>query len=133
MIRRPPSSTRTDTLFPYTTLFRSYLDVAEMPVAGGQGGISMHGDAMERLCRRGRRKTDGQQEEDKAQHGSSFRKRSFDSQQNNARRKPNQPRPNCGYVAPISRNIEKSGGGGMDIDTVAERKSTRLNYRHKCE
>src|SRR3546814_2725174 len=24
MIRRPPSSTRTDTLFPYTTLFRSY-------------------------------------------------------------------------------------------------------------
>src|SRR3546814_18917298 len=26
MIRRPPRSTRTDTLFPYTPLFRSYLD-----------------------------------------------------------------------------------------------------------
>src|SRR3546814_17267177 len=26
MIRRPPRSTRTDTLFPYTTLFRSVLD-----------------------------------------------------------------------------------------------------------
>src|SRR3546814_14304021 len=25
MLRRPPSSTRTDTLFPYTTLFRSVL------------------------------------------------------------------------------------------------------------
>src|SRR3546814_9978090 len=25
MIRRPPGSTRTDTLFPYTTLFRSYV------------------------------------------------------------------------------------------------------------
>src|SRR3546814_8068283 len=25
MIRRPPKSTRTDTLFPYTTLFRSFL------------------------------------------------------------------------------------------------------------
>src|SRR3546814_6325950 len=25
MIRRPPSSTRTDTLFPYTTLFRSWV------------------------------------------------------------------------------------------------------------
>src|SRR3546814_7330870 len=25
MIRRPPRSTRTDTLFPYTTLFRSWL------------------------------------------------------------------------------------------------------------
>src|SRR3546814_15184938 len=27
MIRRPPRSTRTDTLFPYTTLFRSYIDI----------------------------------------------------------------------------------------------------------
>src|SRR3546814_11896278 len=27
MIRRPPRSTRTDTLFPYTTLFRSSLDL----------------------------------------------------------------------------------------------------------
>src|SRR3546814_19759620 len=26
MIRRPPRSTRTDTLFPYTTLFRSEID-----------------------------------------------------------------------------------------------------------
>src|SRR3546814_17124710 len=26
MIRRPPRSTRTDTLFPYTTLFRSYIN-----------------------------------------------------------------------------------------------------------
>src|SRR3546814_10212970 len=29
MIRRPPISTRTDTLFPYTTLFRSGLDFAD--------------------------------------------------------------------------------------------------------
>src|SRR3546814_14591258 len=28
MIRRPPRSTRTDTLFPYTTLFRSALKMA---------------------------------------------------------------------------------------------------------
>src|SRR3546814_6480353 len=28
MIRRPPRSTRTDTLFPYTTLFRSVVDEA---------------------------------------------------------------------------------------------------------
>ena len=27
MIRRPPRSTRTDTLFPYTTLFRSGFDI----------------------------------------------------------------------------------------------------------
>src|SRR3546814_3478124 len=32
MIRRPPRSTRTDTLFPYTTLFRS-LAIAELDFA----------------------------------------------------------------------------------------------------
>src|SRR3546814_19565729 len=33
MIRRPPRSTRTDTLFPYTTLFRSfYLAIASLIV-----------------------------------------------------------------------------------------------------
>src|SRR3546814_4493146 len=31
MIRRPPRSTRTDTLFPYTTLFRSPSGVADVP------------------------------------------------------------------------------------------------------
>src|SRR3546814_4831756 len=31
MIRRPPRSTRTDTLFPYTTLFRSRID-RRMPI-----------------------------------------------------------------------------------------------------
>src|SRR3546814_9800242 len=29
MIRRPPRSTRTDTLFPYTTLFRSLADLSD--------------------------------------------------------------------------------------------------------
>src|SRR3546814_1084440 len=33
MIRRPPRSTRTDTLFPYTTLFRSYRPLAARPGA----------------------------------------------------------------------------------------------------
>src|SRR3546814_16608076 len=31
MIRRPPRSTRTDTLFPYTTLFRSAATLIEAP------------------------------------------------------------------------------------------------------
>src|SRR3546814_4146272 len=34
MIRRPPRSTRTDTLFPYTTRFRSSLEDWAGPVAG---------------------------------------------------------------------------------------------------
>src|SRR3546814_6385307 len=50
MIRRPPRSTRTDTLFPYTTLFRS-LDVDLQEVGTAAGGCQMgvegggrHGD-----------------------------------------------------------------------------------------
>src|SRR3546814_17779635 len=37
MIRRPPRSTRTDTLFPYTTLFRSHMedDPASLELWGG--------------------------------------------------------------------------------------------------
>src|SRR3546814_4773754 len=33
MIRRPPRSTRTDTLFPYTTLFRSNIGKVERAIA----------------------------------------------------------------------------------------------------
>src|SRR3546814_18906621 len=34
MIRRPPRSTRTDTLFPYTTLFRSLASIVAVPGIG---------------------------------------------------------------------------------------------------
>src|SRR3546814_13355665 len=39
MIRRPPRSTRTDTLFPYTTLFRSVV-VMSSPRGAAQGGAA---------------------------------------------------------------------------------------------
>src|SRR3546814_6609596 len=39
MIRRPPRSTRTDTLFPYTTLFRSYGWLWMDPLMGIVGSI----------------------------------------------------------------------------------------------
>src|SRR3546814_18638552 len=44
MIRRPPRSTRTDTLFPYTTLFRSG-PVTPVPLAppAAAGLINLHG------------------------------------------------------------------------------------------
>src|SRR3546814_20293500 len=52
MIRRPPRSTRTDTLFPYTTLFRSrpaggegpgqvHIDMEHPRIAGGGEGIRL--------------------------------------------------------------------------------------------
>src|SRR3546814_5144918 len=50
MIRRPPRSTRTDTLFPYTTLFRSRLAAADrgaVGVADARVGIAAGGLAGE--------------------------------------------------------------------------------------
>src|SRR3546814_4720156 len=44
MIRRPPRSTRTDTLFPYTTLFRSsYPPYPLHPAPGGDRGSAGRG------------------------------------------------------------------------------------------
>src|SRR3546814_1104018 len=48
MIRRPPRSTRTDTLFPYTTLFRSHggrREGDEHPPARRHRGRCLRGDA----------------------------------------------------------------------------------------
>src|SRR3546814_7235530 len=42
MIRRPPRSTRTDTLFPYTTLFRSERQAIDFALEGG--AIETDGD-----------------------------------------------------------------------------------------
>src|SRR3546814_16521248 len=52
MIRRPPRSTRTDTLFPYTTLFRSQRR------QGGLGGIAGQQQRARRHCCRQRRERD---------------------------------------------------------------------------
>src|SRR3546814_16896090 len=50
MIRRPPRSTRTDTLFPYTTLFRSRADLADagLPAIADQE-IAVRGDLLRLL------------------------------------------------------------------------------------
>src|SRR3546814_19683340 len=56
MIRRPPSSTRTDTLFPDTTLFRSLqlkkIGLAAVPAGTVHAGDQPHGRGidMEALC-----------------------------------------------------------------------------------
>src|SRR3546814_11697841 len=46
MIRRPPRSTRTDTLFPYTTLFRSHL---QSRIGGEDGDAGAIGQVEPRL------------------------------------------------------------------------------------
>src|SRR3546814_5040966 len=55
MIRRPPRSTRTDTLFPYTTLFRSLEPHGGMPAAAVQIGWEVaEDDAFRRIVRAGK-------------------------------------------------------------------------------
>src|SRR3546814_12764733 len=56
MIRRPPRSTRTDTLFPYTTLFRSHDLSKWMRVQLDGGVISGEGEDAKRLFSEKRQK-----------------------------------------------------------------------------
>src|SRR3546814_9907614 len=50
MIRRPPRSTRTDTLFPYTTLFRSVKDRGEHHVVFDAEHLGRHVGELLRDC-----------------------------------------------------------------------------------
>src|SRR3546814_14784336 len=49
MIRRPPSSTRTDTLFPYTTLFRSMVEDRQSAMDVQATAIEIGGDQPRQL------------------------------------------------------------------------------------
>src|SRR3546814_18536899 len=59
MIRRPPRSTRTDTLFPYTTLFRSPLAIELEPIGSAvshdradvYGRLAIFGDILRQFLR----------------------------------------------------------------------------------
>src|SRR3546814_4081087 len=50
MIRRPPRSTRTDTLFPYTTLFRSAQANSRRAAAARRSGTGGCGSCPHLLC-----------------------------------------------------------------------------------
>src|SRR3546814_8803978 len=71
MIRRPPRSTRTDTLFPYTTLFRS--NAASLPGAlcrgiAGEGGYCRGNASRSAWCRPSRSEH-GPESDEAALHG----------------------------------------------------------------
>src|SRR3546814_11015917 len=49
MIRRPPRSTRTDTLLPYTTLFRAFIDELDSLVPARGSGTAGEPQVTERV------------------------------------------------------------------------------------
>src|SRR3546814_12012641 len=111
MIRRPPRSTRTDTLFPYTTLFRSF------PAFGA--GIAA-GDAIdERIL------VDGKLDHMVKLHALGRQQRIERLGLGHGARKPveNETASHVGLVEPF--------GQYADDDLVRQdRKSTRLNSSH---
>src|SRR3546814_2789627 len=110
MIRRPPRSTRTDTLFPYTTLFRSDQDgIAE----GRDEGDLAHPHRL-----------DGEQV----------------AEDEEARRDGQQAEAAGGHRLPVADERHEAGDGGGEHgghegdverrDGRRDRKSTRLNSSH---
>src|SRR3546814_2947217 len=93
MIRRPPRSTRTDTLFPYTTLFRSP-DRPSHVRHGGRGGDDGGGRGIRRGCGRSEEHTSELQSLMRISYAvfclkkkTKTKQRTNDQQQNNAQDK----------------------------------------------
>src|SRR3546814_4623804 len=106
MIRRPPRSTRTDTLFPYTTLFQSRGPRAE-EARRGQG----QGDQ-------------GREEGGGAGRGGRRRGRGREARSSDAS-------PPWSDHRQEGRAGRRGGrGGGRGARCQADRKSTRLNSSH---
>src|SRR3546814_5603914 len=117
MIRRPPRSTRTDTLFPYTTLFRSAQPAGDAVAAGNAcQGIGRVGDGAEAA------RADGNDEADIA----------VVAQEEVRDARLVGPLGQFGIddapFAPV--NVALEGNVEAVAHPAVDRKSTRLNSRH---
>src|SRR3546814_5642566 len=116
MIRRPPRSTRTDTLFPYTTLFRSRHAGAEAVVSGAA-----------RRSRTGARDLDGLY----AGPAAVVRCTAVRSVRCDCTERPVQSAALAVFgAAPPPRCAADSVTGTTASPDSADRKSTRLNSSH---
>src|SRR3546814_16783184 len=101
MIRRPPRSTRTDTLFPYTTLFRSVAHPALIPIAREVFDAHMPGPHQHDVAR----------EDPGSGPGQAVQVTAAD------------------LLAPSRGTITRAGFDG-NVEVCVDRKSTRLNSSH---
>src|SRR3546814_4738557 len=123
MIRRPPISTRTDTLFPYPTLFRFHTSPAPSSAFRllsrvGEGDISAPGCGLTGSC------------------SSTFQRYSLGDHLG-VTASPQFPLP-AGYVTlPVDSRPPPLGlmpphTRGQGIRSIPDRRSTRLNSSHSC-
>src|SRR3546814_6480907 len=145
MNRRPPRSTRTDTLFPYTTLFRSGRDPSRFAATGRPRHGAATADVAEPRTVRVRDSGDRGVRRNSARDGS--RKDgggSFQVAEPNSRRAGDRgpwpvPRPGRvtrrrpgtgGLSGSVGAHIPLLEGSAMSAKNVGDRKSTRLNSSH---
>src|SRR3546814_3790771 len=114
MIRRPPRSTRTDTLFPYTTLFRS------KPRKGGGSAAPVAENGSDGAADR-RRGARFQQ----SAYGCSERT-GFDG----SHLRPGKDRKTEGGHSSRDRSRRKTDAAAFDLCAQIDRKRTRLNSSH---
>src|SRR3546814_19676873 len=115
MIRRPPRSTRTDTLFPYTTLFRSSRRGLATSQRGGRAE-----------CR-----------------GSDRRRRAGGARRRGRRggRRPDRVAPAAGPAAPVQHGDRQSVGQGKSVSVRVElggrrtirKKTQKLTTKHNTD
>src|SRR3546814_4771553 len=120
MIRRPPRSTRTDTLFPYTTLFRSQIDPVDYQsgVADAEAAVAQQQAAIAQI---GAQKQLQDAQIQVADAGvvaarAPFKKSSADYRRSEA----------LIEEGAVSRQLYESA----EAEQVQDRKSTRLNSSH---
>src|SRR3546814_9507189 len=111
MIRRPPRSTRTDTLFPYTTLFRSSRDRRLI-------GLRAHPRRHHRLLHRAVAADRAGDQAARLLVGEAL-----------AAREPGLEPVIAGRAAKIEHD-HGSGGSDQRVEFALDRKSTRLNSSH---
>src|SRR3546814_7142152 len=136
MRRRPPRSTRTDTLFPYTTLFRSEQLAERLLVPGDAGGLDPRdevalGVALERRdAEAGVLRQEVRRRAVQVGEVAASAPRDADL----LRRLGGLFQQQHGAPAPAGLDRRHKAGGPSaendDIEAVQDRKSTRLNSSH---
>src|SRR3546814_8537683 len=93
MIRRPPRSTRTDTLLPYTTLFRSNTDGAAKARLADPAPGSAAGQYPDELAKAEQHDDDGDQDHERLIGQPACRKGGEGRRENAAQNEPDDDRP----------------------------------------